>query len=256
MKLSIILSGLAACVGLAAAGRLWWRDYRPVRPDSPPVPGHATLGAHTLVGHEERRSPRVARTRPLVTAKQGSWLIAFVAGYTGNHSVPSDSYDNRWDALGAPVSYEGYEGRFEVQPFGVRTVRGGPGHRVEVSKISNPRGELTMPVVEVRDAVLTDMVQSYAPAGPRLTSGSVRTRGPAVLVAYWWGDGRALANEAVPDDGFQIIDEFLMLPENSGVQCAVAVREVTAAGEYRVSWATAPAQGAVLWLFAFEYRTP
>ena len=47
-----------------------------------------------------------------------------------------------------------------------------------------------MPVVEIRDGKLTDVAQVYAPQGTRLTSGTVRAKGPAVLVAFWWGDGR------------------------------------------------------------------
>ena len=59
---------------------------------------------------------------------------------------------------------------------------------------------------------------------------------------------------AVPNNGFSVIDSFLKLPDNSGVQCAVAYKQVATAGTYNVSWTGAPIQGAILWLFAFQSR--
>jgi len=94
--------------------------------------------------------------------------------------------------------------------------------------------------------------QNYPPAGSTLTSGDVTTTGPATLVAFWWGDAGGLHHSAVPDDGFTIIENFVDLPPNSAVQCVVAWKQVATAGTYHVSWATSPAQGAPLWLFAFQ----
>jgi hypothetical protein len=85
-----------------------------------------------------------------------------------------------------------------------------------------------------------------------MTSGRVTTTGPAVLVAMWWGDGGVKRMTAVPNNGFAVIDSFLKLPDNSGVQCAVAFKQVSAAGSYDVSWTGVPVQGAILWLFAFQ----
>ena len=254
MEVLLMLLALGAAAGLALAGRAWVRDNFPVRARSPAVAGQATLGVHTLVGHEEKRSPALARTRPLYTTPGGSSLVALIGGYAGNHTPPRDNRDNEWRALGEPVVFEGYEGRFDARAYLVHKARGGPGHRVEVAKTFNAVGELTMPVVEIRDGKLTDVAQVYAPKGTRLTSGTVRTTGPAVLVACWWGDGRDRLNRAVPSDGFRVIEEFVELPINSGVQGSVAAREVDEAGEYMVTWATAPSQGAILWLFAFEHE--
>jgi hypothetical protein len=82
----------------------------------------------------------------------------------------------------------------------------------------------------------------------------VTTTGPATLIAVWWGDGGVKRMTAVPNNGFAVIDSYLMLPDNSGVQCAVAYKQVAAAGTYNVSWAGAPAQGAILWLLAFQSK--
>jgi hypothetical protein len=75
-----------------------------------------------------------------------------------------------------------------------------------------------------------------------------------VLVAFWWGDGREYRHSAVAGDGFRMVERFTEFRSTTGVQCAVAVREVDHAGNYDVTWETAPSQGAVLWLLAFEYQ--
>ena len=119
---------------------------------------------------------------------------------------------------------------------------------MEVTKTYNAAGELSMPVVEIRDGQLADVGQVYAPQGPRLTSGTVRTKGPALLVAFWWGDGRESRHSAVPGDGFRVVERLTEFRSTTGVQCAVAVREVDQAGKHEVTWETAPSQGAILWL--------
>lgn len=92
---------------------------------------------------------------------------------------------------------------------------------------------------------------NYPDSGSMLTSASVTTTWPATLLAFWFGDQSGLHHSAVPNNGFQIIENFVDLPPNSAVQCVVAARQVTAAGTYNVSWANSPQQGAPLWLLAF-----
>ncbi len=46
--------------------------------------------------------------------------------------------DNDWLPLGDPVVFQGYEGRFDVRAYLARNARGGPGHRVEVTKTNKP----------------------------------------------------------------------------------------------------------------------
>lgn len=242
---------VALAVGLLLAFA-WARAQRPIAAAAPPVPGRATLGVHTLVGQEEDRADAVARTRPLASAPRGSTFVAFVAGYASNDAGPTDNLGNRYERFGEPVVYAGYEGRFDVRAYLARDARGGPRQVVEVAKPGRPEGELTLPLVEVRDgARLVDAAQVYAPPATRLVSGEVETDGPALLVAFWFGDGRGLRHRAEPDAGFRVIERFTDLPPNSAVQCVVAVREVDRAGRWRVAWDTDPAQGAPLWLFAF-----
>jgi hypothetical protein len=212
----------------------------------------ALLGLHTLLGQEDGTSVSPALTVPINTAVNGSYLLSFSAGYTGNNNAPTDNKANVWRILGAPVIYEGYGGAFDVKAFVVANALGGAGHQLSVIKNANPSGELTLPFIEIKSAVLQQVAQNYAPTSTSLTSATVTTTGPAVLVAVWFGDGGGLTHTAVPNNGFNIIENFVNLPPGSAVQCAVATKNVTLAGTYNVTWATTPAQGAPLWLFAFQ----
>ena len=211
------------------------------------------LGEHTMlkVGEGDGISPAV--TSPITTQSSGSSLIVFESSYTGNLTLPADTYRNSWTQVGDSVFYIPYGEAFAVTGYVSLLATGGFGHTVSFDKPAYPSGEITVPFIEVRNAgVLQDVVQNYPQFGATLTSGNVTTTGPATLVAYWWGDGGIKEMTAVPNNGFVVIESFLHLPDNSGVQAAVAARQVNAAGTYNVTWTGVPEQGAVLWLFAFQ----
>jgi len=120
-----------------------------------------------------------------------------------------------------------------------------------------PADEITLATVTVAGQRIQDIAWSEAlgestlSGGSTLTSGKVVTTGPATLVAFWWGDaGVRYDKQAVPSAEFTVIDSIL----DSGalVQCAVAVRQVTEAGTYDVTWRAFPVQGAQMWLVAIE----
>jgi hypothetical protein len=192
-------------------------------------------------------------TPPINTQPLGSSLVLFSAGYTSNNQPPTDNKGNVWSMLGNPVQYRGYNGAFDVKAFIALAAVGGNGHTVSIVKNGQPSGEITMPFVEIRQAgALQAVAQNYPNSASVITSGSVTTTGPATLVAFWWGDATGLQHSAIPGNGFSIIENFVMLPPNSAVQCVVAVRQVSAAGTYSVSWTQSPSEGAPLWLFAFQ----
>lgn len=217
-----------------------------------------SLGAHTLLAQSEGLGTNPAVTVPLATQPHGSSLIVFNGGYSSAFAPPVDSYGNRWKQLGNTVRYgNGYGDRFDVKAYLVLSAKGGANHTVSISKPTEAAGEISVPFIEIRQAgVLQDVAQNYAPASTVMTSGRVTTTGPAVLLAVWWGDGGVKRMTAVPNNGFAVIDSFLKLPDNSGVQCAVAFRQVSAAGTYDVSWTGVPVQGAILWLLAFQSGGP
>jgi hypothetical protein len=221
------------------------------------LPARATslLGAHTLLAHEDGNGPGTATTASIATSVSGSSLLIFNAGYASNNAAPSDSKGNSWVALGAPVVYRGYNGAFDVKAYLVLNAVGGAGHSVSIVKNGAPSGEITVPFIEIRQAGrLQSIAQNYPDAAATLQSGAVTTTGPATLIALWWGDASGLQHSAVPDNGFSIIENFVNLPPNSAVQCVVAYKQVSRAGTYLVNWTNTPAQGAPLWLLAFQDR--
>jgi hypothetical protein len=243
--------GTAVGALLAAASSVVLAQGAPAGDTSLP-----SLGAHTLQTQSEGLGTSPVVTQPVITQSHGSSLIVFNGGYSSNTSDPDDSYGNRWKQLGNDVPFgNGYGDRFNVKAYVALDAKGGPGHTVNFTKNGNAQGEISVPFIEVRHAgVLQDASQNYAPAGLVMISGNVTTTGPATLIALWWGDGGVKRMSAVPNNGFVVIDSYLKLPDNSGVQCAVAYKQVDAAGTYNVSWTGAPAQGAILWLLAFQSK--
>lgn len=256
---------------LTARGRIGWMAVllsapflllaRPTQPEQAMNPqrpsaaaASAELGGHTLLAQSEGMGVSPAITEPIDTQPGGSTLIVFNGGYSSNDAPPVDSYANRWKQLGTTVPYgNGYGDRFDVKAYIAIAAKGGARHTVSFAKPGNATGEMSVPFIEIKQAgVLKDVAQNYAPAALTLHSDSVKTTGPATLIAVWWGDGGAKRMTAVPTNGFTVIDSYLKLPDNSGVQCAVAFKHVDAAGTYDVSWIGAPIQGAILWLFAFQ----
>lgn len=214
-----------------------------------------SLGAHTLLTHPEGLGVTPAVTAPIDTQASGSSFIVLNGGHVRNNVRPVDTYGNRWKQVGDNVVFRGYGGAFDVAAYVAQHGKGGPGHTVRIDKPGYAPGEISIPFIEVEHAgVLKDMAQNYPDAAVVMTSDSVTTTGPATLIAVWWGDAGVQRMTARPDNGFTVIESFLQLPDSSGVQCAVAYRQVDAAGTYRVSWVGSPVQGAVLWLFAFQAR--
>lgn len=213
------------------------------------------LGAHTLLTHSEGMGVTPAVSSPIDTQPTGSSFIVINSGYAKNANAPVDSYANRWKRVGDTVVYNGYGDSFNVTAYVALAGKGGAKHTVRIDKSGYPEGEISVPFIEIAHAgLLQDAVQNYPQPGLVLTSGSVTTTGPAVLVAVWWGDGAFKHMTTRPDNGFTLIESYLMLPDNSGVQCAVAYKQVQAAGSYNVRWIGSPIQGAILWLFAFQAK--
>ncbi len=242
-----------------------------------PLVQNPSLGAHTLLSQSDGKGVNPALSAPITTQATDSSLLVLVGGFASNASMPSDSYGNTWTRQDPVIAYHGYSGRFNTAAYVALSAKGGAAHRLRLAKDGEEAGEITAPFIEIRNAgVLQDVAYNYPlpdlvttlagkvrrawsdgsdnGGSAELTSGSVTTTGPATLVAVWWGDAYVYRMTAVPNNGFKVIDRFLELPPNSGVQCAVAVKQVDRAGTYQVTWSGAPAQGAILWLFAFQAK--
>lgn len=271
-RITMRLCRLAALVALSCATT----GHADTATTPPFIPA---LGAHTLFTQSEGKGTSPAVTAPLDTHASGSSLLVVVGGYAVNDATPTDTYGNHWTPVGNSVIFRGYNGRFTARAFVALGAAGGKDHRITFAKTGRPRGEISAPFVEIKDTgVLEAVAQNYPEpstivryavklnrawhrltgtpptGGATLTSGKVTTTGPATLVAVWYGDATALKMTAVPDNGFKVIDQYLDLPPNSAVQCAVAVKQVDGPGTWDVSWTGTPAQGAILWLFAFQAK--
>lgn len=256
--IALVLIGLGLCSSRVRT-TLYWTWVGHEKRDAVNAPlgtaqaGVPSLGSHTLLGQENEYGVSPAVTSPIDTQASGSSFLVLNAGFSSNSLSPTDNKGNPWTQLGAPVVYRNYDERFDIKAYVALSARGGAAHTVSIAKNGNPAGELTLAFVEIRDApILQDIAQNYPAAGPRATSASVTTTGPATLVAFWWGAAPRLSNSALPDQGFTVIEKFVDLPPESAVQAVIAYRQVDRAGNYDVTWTQVPEQGAVLWLFAFQ----
>jgi hypothetical protein len=253
------LDGLAADSAVDGSGP----DAAHVDAGTLDVPGHTPgdpgAAAHGLVFYRQfdpdHGQDSSIATPPLITQPSGGTMIVNVGrGDITAFALPTDSRGNApYQQLGATHNYTHFP-TSGTALYAFPGASGGANFRVFAS--TKPGDEITLAVVEVADGTQIQDVQwneVVQPATPiPVTSRSVTTTGPATLVAFWWGDSPALAvpQTAVPNNGFTPIDSVLE-PGNL-VQCAVAVKNVTAAGTYNVTWTSTPVQGAQLWLVAVQ----
>lgn len=187
----------------------------------------------------------------MLTLGTGSTLLACVGrGVVSTHRAPTDNMANTFVQLGATHVYTLWTSSGTAL-YACEQSRGGSGHVVTVAK-PQATDETTLSVVEIASGgVVRDVQWREVLAGQPLTSPSVTTTGPALIVAWWWGDAGVQSDKtAVPDSGFTVVDSILQ--QGALVQCAAAVRQVSAAGAYQVTWTSTPLQGAQLWIAAIQ----
>ncbi|SEB23002.1 hypothetical protein [Variovorax sp. YR216] len=226
-------------------------------PPPPPTSSSAlaapALGAHGLNFHGLNTSAPALSVSGMSTRASGSTLLVSVGrGDQAASATPTDNAGNAFVQLDTTHAYTLYPGSGTVL-FACEKARGMTGHTVSVAK-PNPIDEVTLSVVEITGGGLVrDVKWREVLSGQPLTSASVTTTGPALLVAWWWGDaGVDGIKTATPDGGFAVIDS--VLAAGALVQCAVAVKQVSSAGSYNVTWTSTPQQGAQLWLAAVQAR--
>lgn len=190
-------------------------------------------------------------TASMATRAAGSTVLVCVGrGLVRGHSRPTDNKGNNYVQLDTSHVYTLWLGSGTAL-YACEQAAGGAGHVVTAAK-PTPADETTLSAVEiVNGGVVREVKWNEVLAGNALTSQSVTTSGPALLVAWWWGDADSQnIKTAVPDSGFTVIDSIL--EQGALVQCAVAVRQVSAAGTYQVTWTATPIQGAQLWIAAVQ----
>lgn len=219
--------------------------------------GMASAGAHALTYYKLGANPAIAiSTPPITTQDSGSTIVVSVGrGNASLFALPTDNKGN------TPYVQQGSVHNYTLYPdsgtalYTFKPAKGGANFQVTTStgKFSTGQSdEITIAMVEVASSGKVQDVQWSEVRAPPLTSKAVTTDGPATLVAFWWGDGTSHdPQNAVPNNGFTVVDANVDQTD-SFVQCAVAVKKVTEAGSYDVTWTPTPTQGAQLWLVAIE----
>jgi len=245
---------------------------RPIDAGTVDVPGHApgTPGAaahgisfYHLADPHQPANTRSISTPKLVTQASGSVIVVGIGrgdntlfGTQAAPVLPTDSRGNApYEQLDTMHPYVPLYPESGTATYAFSAARGGTDFQVTASTGQNAKGQLdevTLVAVEVVEATRIQAVRWREVTSPPLTSGSVTTTGPATLIAFWWGDGfPGTPQSAMPDSGFTPIDTNAG-EVDSFVQCAVAVKNVTAAGTYSLTWTAVPEQGAQLWLIAVQ----
>lgn len=223
----------------------------------PTSTGAASLGAHTLAWLACGSNGPIT-TSPITTQSSNSTLLAWVA--RGNISdftastIPTDNKGNVLSMIGTVHDYTPYWANSGEAMYQITSANGGANH---IFTAPLPTAdEVTMAVVEVKNGgVIADAQWVKTVGSAPNTSANVTVNGPATLVALWAGDGADVNMTAVPDNGFTVIDSQLV-NTTCAIQTVVAVKEVTVAGTYNVTWTASPVQGAHLWLIAVQSAAP
>jgi hypothetical protein len=198
-------------------------------------------------------------TPTMTTQASGSTIVVSIGrGDINKFVLPTDSKGNApYQQLGAIETYPSFK-MSGTGLYAFPSAVGGANFTVNTTTGTTSTGqgdEITIAAVEVVGAsrIAQFAWNEVKTASNKNTSASVTTTGAATLIAFWWGDGFPgnMSQDATPDSGFTRIDTnaFEMF---SFVQCAVAVKNVTAAGTYNLTWTVVPDQGAQLWLVAVD----
>ena len=247
--------GGAALVAAAATGAAAAPAPAPAPSPAPapapaPVSAAPALGGHVIAFNRDGVTSSSLSASGMTTRTSGSTLLACVGRGLLAAGLPTDNAGNAFVQVGVAHTYTLWPNSGTAL-YACAQARGMAGHAVTVAK-PKVTDETTLTVVEITDGgSVRDAQWREVLSGQPLTSASVTTTGPALLVAWWWGDaGVDLDKTAAPNNGFTVIDS--VLASGALVQCAVAVRQVSAAGSYNVTWASTPQQGAQLWLAAVQ----
>lgn len=195
-------------------------------------------------------------TVTLTTQGSGSSIVVAVLAALAAVSAPTDNKSNTYTLAESSGYHGGAYAGYGLEIYTKAGATGGASHAVSVTK-DNPTDESTLIVVEAKGgATVQDssiITRAGAGAGVAYASAAVTVTGPALLVAFWCGDG----NEVTPDQsaaaesGWEIV-ESLFLGMTAYIQAACAVKRVTGAGDYTCSWTPVANQGAILGLVAIQ----
>lgn len=222
-----------------------------------------SLGAHTV---DFQRFGFANRNASLVLNTQSSGSIVILSA--GGRS--SDIGQTWTNTLGSVTKVSSVVDYPDFAGYGTqigKAAGGGTGQTFAIPVSTDDENTSFATEVIVAGAPRVKAVNANVPnssGGPTVTSASITVDGPAFLIADWWGSspvvppfsspspGIGTPYTAVPDNGFTVIDSYLINNEFGEVQSARAVKMVSAAGTYNVTWTHSPNQGAQTWIIAVQ----
>lgn len=199
-------------------------------------------GQHWAVGDDGTS----ITTDAIATQTVGSSMVVGVGRASATTSAPTDNKGSTYTQIGTAQPYTDWP-TWGTSLWVDTVIAGGSGHTVTAAC---PNGdEITLFTVEVKNGgVIEDYAHAQNTAESPLVSGSVTTTGPALLIAFWWGNGNGdNPHTAAPNNGFTVLDS--VLAAGNVIQGAVATKFVDAAGTYNVAW-TSGDPGGQTWLVA------
>lgn len=209
------------------------------------------LGAHGLSYHAYEDNPATITLNLRRRQPGSSFVLVGVGGLVTSFAPPLGAKGNTFIAQGPVLQYLPYPG-YGNALYVCSNYQAGARLAISITKQTDPGGEITLSAVEILDAnTLQALSINYPKSGQLQRSDAVTTTGPAILLAWWWGDADGKrAHTARPDAGFVVLESILL--RGGLVQCCLAYRLVEAAGRYDVTWQSSPQQGAILWLAALQ----
>jgi len=195
----------------------------------------------------------------------GSIVLACVAkGISAGVVAPTDNAGNSYTQRGSK-NYAVWSSSGTIL-YAATGVTGGSSVVLRESMAADNNDEATMSVIEVRGgstltvATPTEVADNSPGATSPVSSPSLTTSGPAVLVSWWFGNGGGAQQTLSAGNGFTKVHDVDFndvsaagTTSSSRIQVGCATRIVTGAGTYSCSWtASTPDQGAILYLAAIE----
>lgn len=209
------------------------------------------------------QSTDTALTMTTQTSNSVMLVVMMRENWSSDTSAPTDSKGNTYTLQGSAHFYADFPSAAAAL-FAKTNAVGGGGHTVSATwPVKGSTGaEMTTLVVEVPTGRSSSFIQAVShverAGGPAtLTSASVTTTGPAMLVAALLGTGGVIANGtshvgtpiapfvALPNAG-----ALIAIHENGYVQGQLAYAFVTLPGTYTASWTTT--EGAQMFLVAIQ----
>ena len=221
------------------------------------VTSNPTVGVHTMSFVHFNSPAGALSTSPITTQSSGSTVLAWVGrGQLGTFTPATAPTDNKGNTAVQIDTTHSFAPLFPNSGMALYSFPSFVGGANDIFSALMPQDdEVTLSVVEIKNGgVIQDSKWVQVAAAATQTSLSVTTTGPATLVSFWTGDAATGPINAVPGNGFTLLDQ--QGNGDNAVQMAVASRDVSAAGTYNVTWSATPQQTGYIWIVAVQHGTP